>query len=68
MNIRFVRNRHQTRNVLGEMCDAPSSELPEVNDSVVFDGNLERVLAITKSYEWSTGKNRLICWFEVDIT
>lgn len=67
MNIRFVRNRHQTRNVLGEMRDVPSSELPEVNDTIVFDGDWERVLTVTKSYEPVSDKE-LICWFEVDIT
>lgn len=65
MNIRFVR-KGQT--ILGEMCDAFSSDLPEVNDKIVFDGTEQRVLSIVKSYEWSIGKTQLICWFEVDIT
>ncbi|UCR74167.1 hypothetical protein [Klebsiella phage vB_KpnM_5N] len=68
MNIRFVRKGHQSKTVLGEMCDAFSSDLPEVNDTIVFDGTEQRVLSIIKSYEWSTGKTHLICWFEVDIT
>lgn len=65
MNIRFIR-KGQT--ILGEMCDAFSSDLPEVNDKIVFDGTEQRVLSIVKSYEWSIGKTQLICWFEVDIT
>lgn len=65
MNIRFVR-KGQT--ILGEMRDAFSSDLPEVNDKIVFDGIEQRVLSIVKSYEWSIGKTQLICWFEVDIT
>lgn len=67
MNIRFVRNRHHIRTVLGEMHDVPSSELPEVNDAIVFDGDWERVLTVTKSYE-PVSDTELICWFEVDIT
>lgn len=65
MNIRFIR-KGQT--ILGEMCDAFSSDLPEVNDKIVFDGTEQRVLSVIKSYEWSIGKTQLICWFEVDIT
>ena len=65
MNIRFIR-KGQT--ILGEMCDAFSSDLPEVNDKIVFDGIEQRVLSVIKSYEWSIGKTQLICWFEVDIT
>ncbi|WWS24640.1 hypothetical protein vBKpnAMK4_00453 [Klebsiella phage vB_Kpn_AM_K4] len=56
------------KTILGEMCDAFSSDLPEVNDKIVFDGIEQRVLSIVKSYEWSIGKTQLICWFEVDIT
>lgn len=67
MNIRFVRIRHCTKTVLGEMRDVTASELPEVNDTIVFDGDWERVLAVTKSYEPVSSKE-LICWFEVDIT
>lgn len=67
MNIRLVRNRRCVRTVLGEMCDVPSNELPEVNDTIVFDGDWERVLSVTKSYELTLGNN-LVCWFEVDIT
>lgn len=68
MNIRFVRNRHQSKTILGEMFDASPIELPEINDTVVFDKIEQRVLSITKSYEWTSGKSELICWFEVDIT
>uniref|UniRef100_A0AB39U0N0 Uncharacterized protein n=1 Tax=Klebsiella phage Phi_KR1 TaxID=3240396 RepID=A0AB39U0N0_9CAUD len=68
MNIRFVRKGYQSKTILGEMCDAFSSDLPEVNDKIVFDGTEQRVLSIVKSYEWSIGKTQLICWFEVDIT
>ena len=68
MNIRFVRKGHQSKTILGEMCDAFSSDLPEVNDKIVFDGTEQRVLSIVKSYEWTIGKTQLICWFEVDIT
>lgn len=68
MNIRFVRKGHQSKTVLGEMCDAFSSDLPEVNDTIVFNGTEQRVLSVIKSYEWSIGKTQLICWFEVDIT
>lgn len=67
MNIRFVRNRHQSKTILGEMLDTSPSELPEINDTVVFDKTEQRVLSVIKSYEWSTDKE-LICWFEVDIT
>lgn len=67
MNIRFVRNRHQSKTVLGEIFDTSPIELPEINDTVVFDKTEQRVLSITKSYEQS-GKGELICWFEVDIT
>lgn len=67
MNIRFVRNRHQSKTILGEIFDTSPIELPEINDTVVFDKTEQRVLSITKSYEWS-GKGELICWFEVDIT
>lgn len=67
MNIRFVRRRHQSKTVLGEIFDTSPIELPEINDTVVFDKTEQRVLSITKSYEWS-GKGELICWFEVDIT
>ncbi|WNO29110.1 hypothetical protein vBKpnMJEC_0223 [Klebsiella phage vB_KpnM-JEC] len=68
MNIRFVRKGHQSKTILGEMQDAYSGDLPEVNDKIVFDGIEQRVLSIVKSYEWSIGKTQLICWFEVDIT
>lgn len=68
MNIRFVRKGHQSKTVLGEMQDTYSSDLPEVNDTIVFDGTEQRVLSVIKSYEWSIGKTQLICWFEVDIT
>lgn len=68
MNIRFVRKGHQSKTVLGEMCDAFSSDLPEINDTIVFNGTEQRVLSVVKSYEWSIGKTQLICWFEVDIT
>lgn len=68
MNIRFVRKGHQSKTILGEMCDAFSGDLPEVNDTIVFDGTEQKVLSIIKSYEWSIGKTQLICWFEVDIT
>lgn len=68
MNIRFVRKGHQSKTVLGEMYDAFSSDLPEINDAIVFNGTEQRVLSVIKSYEWSTGKTQLICWFEVDIT
>lgn len=68
MNIRFVRKGHQSKTVLGEMQDAFSGDLPDVNDTIVFDGTEQRVLSIVKSYEWSIGKTQLICWFEVDIT
>lgn len=68
MNIRFVRKRHQSKTVLGEMCDAFSSDLPEINDTIVFDGIEQRVMSVIKSYEWSIGKSKLTCWFEVDIT
>lgn len=67
MNIRFVRNRHQSKTILGEMLDTSPIELPEINDTVVFDKTEQRVLSVIKSYEWSTDKE-LICWFEVDIT
>lgn len=67
MNIRFVRNRHQSKTILGEIFDTSPIELPEINDTVVFDKTEQRVLSITKSYERS-GKGELICWFEVDIT
>lgn len=68
MNIRFVRRSHQSKTILGEMFDTSPIELPEINDTVVFDKTEQRVLSITKSYEWSIGKAQLICWFEVDIT
>lgn len=68
MNIRFVRNRHHSKTVLGEMLNASPSELPEINDTVVFNKTEQRVLSVIKSYEWTSGKNELICWFEVDIT
>lgn len=68
MNIRFVRKGHQSKTVLGEMQDAYSGDLPDVNDTIVFDGTEQRVLSVIKSYEWSIGKTQLICWFEVDIT
>lgn len=67
MNIRLVRNRRCVRTVLGEMRDVSSSELPEVNDTIVFDGDWERVLTVTKSYEL-TSEKEMVCWFEVDIT
>lgn len=68
MNIRFVRKGHQSKTVLGEMQDAYSGDLPEINDAIVFNGTEQRVLSVIKSYEWSIGKTQLICWFEVDIT
>lgn len=68
MNIRFVRKGHQSKTVLGEMQDAYSGDLPDVNDTIVFNGTEQRVLSVIKSYEWSIGKTQLICWFEVDIT
>lgn len=68
MNIRFVRKGHQSKTVLGEMQDAFSGDLPDVNDTIVFNGTEQRVLSVIKSYEWSIGKTQLICWFEVDIT
>lgn len=48
MNIRFVRNRHQSKTILGEMFDTSPIELPEINDTVVFDKIEQRVLSITK--------------------
>lgn len=68
MNIRFVRKGHQSKTVLGEMQDTFSGDLPDVNDTIVFNGTEQRVLSVIKSYEWSIGKTQLICWFEVDIT
>ena len=50
------------------MQDAFSGDLPDVNDTIVFNGTEQRVLSVIKSYEWSIGKTQLICWFEVDIT
>lgn len=67
MNIRFVRKKHQSTSALGGMINALSSELPEVNDTIVFDGQCQRVLSVIKSYELSSDEE-LVCWFEVDIT
>lgn len=76
MNIRIVRRRHGEREVLAELPDVPSSELPEKDDMIWLNGSGYHVLTIIKSYEKSTLTHSIaykdplyhICWFEVDIT
>jgi hypothetical protein len=46
MNIRFVRKGHQSKTILGEMCDAFSSDLP-IDHS--YDLTIDRTLCSVPS-------------------
>lgn len=80
MNIRIIRRKRISKEVIAEMYGASSDELPKKDETIFIDGVEERVLSISMSFEKDTyfpiqpedqtpeDKLDRICWFEVDIT
>lgn len=80
MNIRIIRRKRISKEVIAEMYGTSSDELPEKDETIFIDGVEQRVLSISKSFEKDTyfpirpedqtSEDKLdrICWFEVDIT
>ncbi|QBP05583.1 hypothetical protein [Escherichia phage AV117] len=71
INIRIVRKGHGSKKVLAELYNANPLELPIKTETINVDGFEERVLSVTKVYEYN--KHNLLdnvydCWFEVDVT